>query len=248
MRTILWPLPNTVLKSLHWYCWEFKTLGTTTDPSLLPQLLWRLAAATNASKYHKIQFSITPASLHHLLQIQHLKQEHLISGVLPTRQAWKMRISLFPLPYQKVGSILFQNSWSREFLKHRKVVQILERVKKYIKTNIPSILQIKILVGRYSTHYGASLLSLQLSPYRESKHKGCLAAKFMTLPKDCLSDYESTWPGQQQARSAIEFMAPAVVLPLRRELISQLPCTSAGTTGITLRCILILAPRVLQGD
>lgn len=43
-------------------------------------------------------------------------------------------------------------------------------------------------------------------------------------------------------------MAPAVVLPLRRELISQLPCTSAGTTGITLRCILILAPRVLQGD
>lgn len=32
MKTLLWPLLNNVLMSLHHCCWEFYTLGTTTDP------------------------------------------------------------------------------------------------------------------------------------------------------------------------------------------------------------------------
>lgn len=73
---------------------------------------------------------INPASLCYLLQIQHLKQEHLIDGVLPAKESWKMSISFCQVQYKKVISVPCQNLWIRQLLKHRQVVQILENKEK----------------------------------------------------------------------------------------------------------------------
>lgn len=167
MRTLLWSLPNTVFRSLHHCCWEFQTLGTTTDPSLLPQLLWRLAATTTTSQ-HQIQFSIILASLYHLLQIQHLKQEHLIGGVLPAKEAKK--VQFFSFHTGRWALFLPKTDGVRNFLNIERCSRSKkkEREKKK-KTNVHSTLWIKISVGEYSMHYGALLLSPQFSPLMLSK-------------------------------------------------------------------------------
>lgn len=103
----------------------------------------------------------------------------------------------------------------------------------------------KILVGRYSTHYGASLLSTQLSP--SYIIKSGFTSIFITLPNYCLSGHGNTWPAQWQVRVPIVYGPSSSPFIENGQgvsrLILQLTLTSAE---IILRHILILALRVPQ--
>lgn len=250
MKTLLWPLPNNVLMSLHHCCWEFYTLGTTTDP--LPPATDALetgcchhcqpVSQDLVFQYPRFTVSLAPDSISQGTASDRQSptcKQGLENAHLPfSASMLEGRLCSFPKP---IGQGFPQTQEGGLEPRER------ERERKK-KTNVHSIISVKILVGRYSIHYGASLLSPQLSPSHVVK--GCFTEKFMTLPKDCWSGHRSTWPAQQQATSVIELMAPAVVLALCMDkelsrLIPQLPCTSAG---ITLRHILILACRDLQGD
>lgn len=128
--------------------------------SLLPQMPGRWLLPPLPSENTRVSVPVPPDSLCHLLHIQYLKQQQLTNRVLPANELRKTHVFLF----KKAGSVLSQNSSVKDFLGSRRYLGTQIDREREKKTHVHSTIRIQILVGRYSTHYGASLLSLQLSP------------------------------------------------------------------------------------